>query len=192
MLIQNKIAVLGLDNVGKTTLIRRLLNIDLINRDPPRTQGFDVTEIILKREKANDEHIDVVEFPILFIDVGGLKVFQLTLWEELITSDIIAVIYVVDVNESVRIHNDLDAFRLIINNTNKVPILVLGNKVDVNENGDFLMKTNNLFEILDIVDHKINDPFREIVVLPISAKTGLNFDLFIDWLYRIFTKKNTT
>ena len=192
MLIQNKIAVLGLDNVGKTTLIRRLLNIDLINRDPPRTQGIDVTEIILKREKANDEHIDVVEFPILFIDVGGLKVFQLTLWEELITSDIIAVIYVVDVNESVRIHNDLDAFRLNIINTNKFPILVLGNKVDVNENGDFLMKTNNLFEILDIVDHKINDPFREIVVLPISAKTGLNFDLFIDWLYRIFTKKNTT
>ena len=54
------------------------------------------------------------------------------------------------------------------------------------------METNNLFEILDIVDHKINDPFREIVILPISAKTGLNFDLFIDWLYRIFTKKNTT
>lgn len=181
----NKIAVLGLDNVGKTSLIRRLLNSDLLSRTPPRTQGIDVTEVDLKKDDTN--------FSVLFIDVGGLKVFQLTLWKELITSDIKAVIYVVDMGTTpIRIHNDLDAFRIIINNTNRVPILVLGNKVDIMENEELPINTSKLFEILDIVEHKINDPFREIIVLPISVKTGLNIDLIIDWLYRIIFKQMST
>ena len=85
---EKKIAILGLDNVGKTSLIRKILNLP--SKEPPRTHGIDVTEAVLRKENK--------KIPVLFIDVGGLKVFQLTLWEELITSDISALIYVIDVN----------------------------------------------------------------------------------------------
>ena len=174
---ENKIAVLGLDNVGKTSLIRSLFNqSDEPYLNPPKTFGVEVTEVLLDRNGNN--------IPVLFIDVGGLKAFQVTLWLELVTSDIKAIIYMVDVRSNARIHNDLNAFRIVIENTD-VPILVLGNKYDVIEGEDTLLGVNHLFEILDIVEHKINNPFREIIVLPISCKTKFNLDIIIDWLYKI-------
>ena len=177
---ENKIAVLGLDNVGKTSLIRSLFNQS--NKpylNPPKTSGVEVTEVLLDRDGNN--------IPVIFIDVGGLKAFQVTLWLELVTSDIKAIIYMVDVQTNSRIHNDLNAFRIVIENTN-VPILVLGNKYDIVEGEDTLFGINHLFEILDIVEHKINNPFREIIVLPISCKTKFNLDIIVDWLYKILHK----
>lgn len=179
--VENKIAVLGLDSVGKTCLIRSLLNqTPDDNLNPPRTSGIEVSETSLKNGERN--------VPVMFIDVGGLEVFRVTLWVELIRSDIKGIIYMVDVGPNSRIHNDLLAFKTVIDNT-RVPILVLGNKYDIIEEIDFPLSTNRLFEILDIVEHKINDPFREIIVLPISVKTGLNFDLIINWLFKILSKK---
>lgn len=182
--VENKIAVLGLDNVGKTSLIRRLLDKSY---NPsvflPRTHGIEVNETILENGK------EII--PVMYIDIGGLKVFQVTLWLELVQSDIKAIIYMVDVGTNSRIHQDLSAFRIVVENT-KVPILVLGNKYDIYEEIEFPMSTNRLFEILDIVEHKINDPFREIMVLPISVKTGLNVDLINNWLRKILSKKSKT
>lgn len=181
--VENKIAVLGLDNVGKTCLIRSLLNQTTKNNlNPPRTNGIEVNESFLKKGDRN--------IPVMFIDVGGLEVFRVTLWVELIRSDIKGIIYMVDVGPDSRIHNDLVAFKTVIDNT-RVPILVLGNKYDVVEEIDFPLSTNRLFEILDIVEHKINDPFREIIVLPISVKTGLNFDLIVNWLVKTLSKKDS-
>ena len=178
---ENKIAVLGLDGVGKTSLVRTLFSFEDFTFDPPKTSGIEVTEVSLKR--------DGQDIPILFIDVGGMKVFQVTLWRELVTSDIKAIMYMVDVQTSNRIDSDLNAFRLIIENTN-VPILVLGNKYDIINEEDVIYGVNHLFEILDIVEHKINDPFREIIVLPISCKTKYNLDIIIDLLYKILIKND--
>lgn len=178
--IENKIAILGLDKVGKTTLIRRLFNFDRLLVEPPSTHGIEVTDVILEK---NHEQL-----PIMIIDVGGLKVFQVTLWEDLISSDIKAIMYVVDILSSERLDSDLNAFSIVANKTT-VPILVLGNKYDVkNDHDEINLTSNHLFEILDIVEHQINNPFREINVLPISVKTGLNIDLISDWLYKIVKK----
>lgn len=182
--VENKIAVLGLDSVGKTSLIRRIIDNSF---DPeanlPKTHGIEVNETLLENGEKN-------KIPVMFIDISGLKVFQATLWLDLVTSDIKAIIYMVDISTTNRIHHDLSAFKIVVNNTN-VPILVLGNKYDIYEEIEFPLSTNRLFEILDIVEHKINDPFREIIVLPISVKTGLNVDVINKWLNKILTKKDT-
>ena len=179
--VENKIAILGLDSVGKTCLVRNLFtkkaNLEL---HPPRTHGIEVSESILK--KSNGEKI-----PIMFIDVGGLSVFQVTLWPELVASNIKGIIYIVDIQNQQRFNNDLQAFNNVVNKT-KVPILVLGNKFDLLEDMGNSMNTNHLFEILDIVEYKINDPFREIIVLPISVKNRINIDLVENWLYKVLTK----
>jgi small GTP-binding protein len=178
--IKNKIAVLGLDNVGKTSLIRNMFYQEKKNINPPRTQGIEVSEVLLESHNKS--------FPIMFIDVGGLKVFQVTLWEELVTSDITAIIYMVDVQSEDRIDSDLNAFKIVIKNT-IAPILVLGNKFDVTDDQEYIQaNTNHLFSILDIIEHKINDPFRDIIVLPISVKTGLNLDLITEWLIKILSR----
>lgn len=181
----NKIAVLGLDNVGKTCLIRNLFDESSpLDIHPPRTHGIEVSEAILQ---YNNE-----ELSILFVDVGGLKVFQKTLWLELISneSNIKGLMYVVDVQNDFSIDSDMNAFNIVVDNTD-VPILVVGNKFDnLDEELGRSMNTNRLFEILDIVEHKINNPFREIIVLPISVKKRINLDLVIDWLYKTLTIKN--
>ena len=172
---KSKIAILGLDNVGKTSLIRNLFNKQSKFSIPPRTHGIEVTEVVLEK---NNERI-----PLMFIDVGGLKVFQVTLWDGLLSSDIKAIIYMVDMHSTERIDSDLHAFSIVANNT-KVPLLVLGNKYDIGEEDNTPGPSNRLFEILDIVEHQINNPFREIIVLPISVKTGLNMDVITDCLYK--------
>lgn len=180
--VENKIAILGLDNVGKTCLVRNLFsNSTDLELNPPRTHGIEVSESILKKNKTE-------KIPIMFIDVGGLKVFQVTLWLELIKSNIKGVIYIVDIQNRQRFDNDLSAFNIVVNNTT-VPILVLGNKFDTLTDTENSMNTNHLFEILDIVEYKINDPFREIIVLPISVKNRINLDLVENWLYKTLTKK---
>lgn len=179
--IENKIAILGLDNVGKTTLIRNLFNLEKPILNPPKTQGIEVTEVLLEK---NNEKI-----PIMIIDVGGMKVFQLTLWEDLLTSNIKAIMYMVDVMSTERLDSDLNAFNIVVNKTS-VPILVLGNKYEIQKNQVFNFTSNQLFEILDIVEHQVNNPFREINVLPISVKTGLNIDIISDWLYKIVKKED--
>ena len=125
----------------------------------------------------------------MFIDDGGLNVFQVTLWEELLYSDIRAIIYMVDILASERIDRDLNAFSIVANRT-KVPLLVLGNKYDIGEDYNTPAPSNHLFEILDIIEHQINNPFREIIVLPISVKTGLNMDVITDCLYKILKKSS--
>lgn len=112
-----KILFLGLDNAGKTTLLRRLKDGRLVQHDP--TLGSHTEELVLGniRFKA--------------FDLGGHEAVRKT-WKNYFAS-IDGIVYLVDSSDSARFEESRTEFNKIISTKelNQVPIIILGNKIDI-------------------------------------------------------------
>ncbi|EAS03157.1 ADP-ribosylation factor(Arf)/Arf-like (Arl) small GTPase family protein (macronuclear) [Tetrahymena thermophila SB210] len=112
-----KILFLGLDNAGKTTLLRRLKDGRLVQHDP--TLGSHTEELVLGniRFKA--------------FDLGGHEAVRKT-WKNYFAS-IDGIVYLVDSSDRARFEESRIEFNKIIQTKEleKVPIVILGNKIDI-------------------------------------------------------------
>ncbi|EAR98989.1 ADP-ribosylation factor(Arf)/Arf-like (Arl) small GTPase family protein (macronuclear) [Tetrahymena thermophila SB210] len=112
-----KILFLGLDNAGKTTLLRRLKDGRLVQHDP--TLGSHTEELVLGniRFKA--------------FDLGGHEAVRKT-WKNYFAS-IDGIVYLVDSSDRARFEESKIEFNKIIQTKEleKVPIVILGNKIDI-------------------------------------------------------------
>ena len=162
-----------MDNSGKSTLIK-FFSTGKFFPNLSKTYGMEVSRMLIGSE----------ELPLLFMDIGGLKAFQKTLWDPVLDSTPDAVLYVVDSSDMNRIDANLSAFALVMENKTlaNVPLLIIANKIDLEE--DNKLPGITLALSMELIDYKIRQRVREISLIPVSLKNGTNVSLVVEWIYR--------
>jgi ADP-ribosylation factor-like protein 3 len=121
-----KLLVLGLDNAGKTTLLKQLSKEDPQNTRP--TEGFNVKTLLHDGFKLN------------VWDIGGQKKIR-EYWNNYY-DNVDGIIFIVDSSDDGRVKelNEVFAFLMQEVKLDKVPILVFANKQDL----DFSLKPDQV------------------------------------------------
>ncbi|HKZ42968.1 MAG TPA: ADP-ribosylation factor-like protein [Candidatus Hodarchaeales archaeon] len=172
-----RMAILGLTGSGKSSLVAYFTHNRLIEVRP--TSGMQVTRMIVGKE----------EFPVMLIDLGGGLAFQNTIWLEADFFDnVSALLYVVDSSAHENYESEQAAFSLVLQNQHLkgIPILIIANKVDLVQNQTTIATQVSL--AMNLVEAKIEHPDREISLIPISLKTGMNVEQIAEWIYRVARK----
>ncbi|MHA1983388.1 MAG: ADP-ribosylation factor-like protein [Candidatus Hodarchaeales archaeon] len=170
--------LLGLDNSGKSTLVE-FFSSKKFKPNLRKTSGLIVSRMAIGTE----------ELPIMFLDVGGARAFQISLWQSILDEQIRGVIYIIDSSDFERYDELQIAFSLVLEDPDimGIPILILANKLDQVDNASTV--TARLTLALKLIEAKIDYPDREISLIPISLKTGLNIDQVVEWVYRVTTNQ---
>ena len=166
--------MLGLDDAGKTTLVEYFSSNTYVP-NLKRTFGMVVTRMLIGEE----------ELPIMFLDVGGARAFQISLWQSILDEQVSGVIYVINSAAYDRYEEQQVAFSLVLEDPDimGLPILILANKLD--QVDDINTVIARLTLALQLIEAKIDQPDREISLIPISLKTGLGIEQVIEWIYRV-------
>lgn len=157
-----RLLVLGLDNAGKTTILRKLSNEDITNITP--TAGFNIKSLSMSNFRLN------------VWDIGGQKAIR-PYWKQYYDSTD-ALIYVIDSADKKRVEETGEELSQLLeeDQMNGVPLLVLANKQDlVNAlSAKDVAEGLNLFSIRD----------RPWQIQPCSAKTGEGLKDGMEWLIK--------
>ncbi|GAQ89712.1 GTP-binding ADP-ribosylation factor-like protein ARL2 [Klebsormidium nitens] len=157
-----RILVLGLDNAGKTTILRKLSDEDITTITP--TQGFNIKSLMHDGFKLN------------VWDIGGQKAIR-SYWKNYFEQTD-ALLYVIDSSDKRRLEETGDELSRLLEEEKmtNVPLLVLANKQDLNSAlpADEVANGLNLFSIRD----------RPWQIQPCSAKTGDGLQAGMEWLVK--------
>jgi len=155
-----RVLVLGLDNAGKTTILKKMSDEDPANIAP--TQGFNI------------KSLSVDEFKLNVWDIGGQASIR-PYWRNYFDNTD-ALVYVVDAADTRRGSESAQELQQLLNECKLagVPLLVFANKMDLGNS----MEEDEVSEILMMND--ISD--REWHLLGCSAKTGDNLQEGLEWL----------
>lgn len=159
--------ILGLDNAGKTTLLRNLTMEKVNNIEP--TKGVNIKTIIQP------------DFKINVWDIGGQK--QIRQYWSAYYDNADAIIYVVDASDEERIGECNDQLKILLQEPKlkNAPLLVYANKSDLATclaADDILEK----LELDDIVD-------RQWTIYACSALKGTGITDGLKWLLEKISKK---
>lgn len=162
-----RILVLGLDNAGKTTALKKLADEDITHTMP--TQGFNIKSVIHDGFKLN------------VWDIGGQKTIR-PYWRNYFDQTD-ALVYVIDCSDRRRMDETGVELNQLLEEVQLagVPLLVFANKQDLlNAMGpDDVAETLNLHAIRDRIWH----------IQPCSAKTGEGLQQGMEWLVQNMGKK---
>ena len=145
---QVRMCVLGLDNAGKTTILRSLAHEEINTVQP--TQGFNVKQL------------QVSNFQFNTWDLGGQSAIR-EHWPNYY-DNLDCIIYVVDSSDNVRMENECggELQKLLVDDKLAgVPILIYANKQDL----DLAMPADEIEEVLHLSE--IND--RAWIIVACSA-----------------------
>ena len=162
-----KILVLGLDNAGKTTLLKFLSN-DAPSKIEEPTKGFNVKTICKEGFKLN------------VWDIGGQSAIR-TYWENYYDRTD-ALVFVVDSSDDYRLDETTSVFKILLAEPKleKVPILVFANKQDKND----ALQPNEIMEKMQLGN--ISD--RKWSINACVATTGEGVEEGMKWLVETVSK----
>ncbi len=173
-----KLVWIGLDNVGKSSLIKRLKTGEFYDGNMPRTMGLSVDKLFYEADS---------NFEILSWDLGGQIYFRENLWNDYLKGAS-AIIYVFDISENdenrfVEARKELWEYVLAPKNElHNAPVLILANKSDKSE----VMDERELVKKLDI--EKVNN--RNLALYQVSALSGFNLEKAFIWLFKELLAQN--
>ena len=120
-MLSARVLLLGVDGVGKTTLLYQLKLNEKIQTLP--TIGFNVEEIIHKNKK------------ICIFDLGGGEKI-IPLWKHYFQESK-CIIYVIDIGDKSRLEYYIKAFDMLLKqhqDFRNIPIIIFGNKITLKSN----------------------------------------------------------
>ncbi len=167
-----KIAWLGLDHAGKTTIIKRIMTGEF-DSSTIRTLGLNVNEF-----SDADSGVKFISW-----DLGGQETFRDSLWQSYLAGSM-GVIYVVDSADRSRFEEaKQELWKYVINNpqVDDIPILILANKQDLPN----AASAGEVARALDL--HKVVK--QSYAIIPTSAKTGFNIEEGLEWLRQRILEK---
>ncbi|KIX92888.1 uncharacterized protein Z520_11364 [Fonsecaea multimorphosa CBS 102226] len=155
-----RILMLGLDNAGKTTIVKKIMNEDVNTVSP--TLGFIIKTINFQGYKLN------------IWDVGGQKTIR-SYWRNYFEKTD-ALIWVVDATDRLRMDDCKTELKglLLEERLAGASLLVFLNKTDV-AGGMTKEEVTQLLDLKRILTHRW-------VVVPCSAMTGENLEKGLDWV----------
>jgi len=162
------IVILGLENSGKTTLLRNISGMKFA--ETLTTIGMNVE--ILK-------HKGLV-FQV--IDIGGQLHFRETLWQYYVTLAKGA-IFVFDIFDRRKFTEAKKWFEYISHRlSQKAVLMFLANKIDLKDEDDTFLTTEEIINMFKL-DNVSRYPERSFRIWETSAKTGENVDFAISWMF---------
>merc|ERR1711959_660740 len=155
-----RILMLGLDNAGKTSILKRLSDEDITTIMP--TQGFNIKSLLHEGFKLN------------VWDIGGQKTIR-PYWKNYFENTD-ALIYVVDSSDRRRLEEASDELQQLLeeDKLGGIPVLIFGNKQDLIS----AVPQEELVEELQLMGIK-DRPWQ---IQPCSAKTGVNLQDGMEWV----------
>ena len=155
-----RVLVLGLDNAGKTTILKKMSDEDPANIAP--TQGFNI------------KSLSVDEFKLNVWDIGGQQSIR-PYWRNYFDNTD-ALVYVIDAADHRRIDESNQELAQLLSEEKLqgVPLLVFANKCDLR----YAQEAEDITSALNL--EAVND--REYVVMGCSAKTGENLQEGLEWV----------
>jgi ADP-ribosylation factor-like protein 3 len=162
-----RILMLGLDNAGKTTILKKLSEEDISHIMP--TQGFNIKSIMQDGFKLN------------VWDIGGQKTIR-PYWSNYFESSD-CLVYVIDSSDRRRLEESGQELRELLaeDKLANVPLLVYANKQDLLQ----AVPADEITEELNL--SAIND--RTFTIQACSAKDGTGLQEGMEWLIGELGKK---
>ena len=171
-----KLVWIGLDNVGKTSLIKRLKTGEFFD-NTPRTMGLTVDKLFYEA----DSNLEIISW-----DLGGQIYFRENLWNEYLkgASAIIFVLDISDTSDERFEESKTELWKYVLGSkevVNSIPLLIMANKFDLQPH----IYKNDLKKKLEL--DKI--PSAQIEVFNVSAFSGLNVERSFIWLFKSLLEK---
>ncbi len=151
--------ILGLDNAGKTTILKALSAEDPMAEQGP-TQGFNLRSIDVNGKKAN------------FCDLGGQRSLR-EYWNDYYSATD-CLVFVVDSTDARRMEEVQQAFKDVVENVPTAPLLVFANKQDLATS----KAAGEIAELLQLTEQRT----RKWHIQGCSAKTGEGLQEGVQWL----------
>merc|ERR1719382_1309703 len=155
-----RILMLGLDNAGKTTILKRMSEEDISHIMP--TQGFNIKSLVQDGFKLN------------VWDIGGQKTIR-PYWSNYFESSD-ALVYVIDSSDKRRLEESGQELRELLaeDKLSSIPLLIFANKQD-------LLQAEPADEIVETLElTKIED--RTWTIQACSATDGNGLQEGMEWL----------
>lgn len=159
-----KISFIGLDQAGKSSVLKRILDEDFNEFYNKRTVGMEVFKI------------DTSGLQFIAWDIGGQQAFRETVWQTYLLGSK-AIIYVIDATDLKRLQEaKAELEKYVFNNStlSSVPVLILANKQDLNP----ALSSEEIELFLKLKQYQTG----AIKIFGISCKTGLNIQESFNWL----------
>ncbi|MFX1283300.1 MAG: ADP-ribosylation factor family protein [Promethearchaeota archaeon] len=155
------IAIVGLENAGKTTLSVRLQTGKYHQTLP--TAGLDV------------EVVDVKGTLFQLFDLGGHQHFRELFWRNYVQLSQ-GIIFVIDSSDIDRLDEVVDWLWKCLEWNKNAPLLILANKSDLNH-----IEFKHLIRKIRLAQLPIQNPQRSFRIFEVSMKTGTNLEEALSW-----------